>query len=94
MIAVSVSSALGKLLHQFEDINHIPHNKKYLALMNWLEKHQSKLVPTFPGIEDENMQTYFYLQAEENIPDAALETLQGLAGIEGAYRKPEDSLPG
>ena len=62
MIAVSVSSALGKLLHQYEDINHIPQKQKYLALVNWLQKHQSKLVPTFPGIEDENMQTYFNLQ--------------------------------
>ena len=94
MIAIVVSSALGKLLHQHEDINHIPHQRKYLALINWLEQNQSKLVPTFPGIEDENMQTHFTLQTEKNISDAALENLQSLAGIEGAYRKPEDSLPG
>ena len=65
-----------------------------MQLVNWLEEHQCKLVPTFPGIEDENMQTYFSLQSEKDISDAALEKLQGLPGIEGAYRKPEDSLPG
>ena len=93
MIAIVVSSALGKLLHQHGDINHIPHQRKYLALINWLEQNQSKLVPTFPGIEDENMQTHFALQTKKNISDGALKELQGLAGIEGAYRKPEDSLP-
>ena len=72
----------------------VPHQKKYLDLVNWLEQNQSKLVPTFPGIEDENMQTHFTLQTEKNISDAALKDLQNLAGIKGAYRKPEDSLPG
>jgi len=94
MIAIVVSSALGKLLHQYEDISHIPHQRKYLDLVNWLEQNQSKLVPTFPGIEDENMQTHFTLQTEKNISDAALKDLQNLAGIKGAYHKPEDSLPG
>lgn len=94
MIAVSVSSALGKLLHEHEDINHIPHKKKYLALVNWLAEHQSTLTPTFPSIEDENMLTYFTLQSEKEIPEADLKKLQAIAGIEGAYRKPEDSLPG
>ena len=93
MIAIVVSTALGKLLHQYEDISHIPHQRKYLALINWLEQNQSKLVPTFPGIEDENMQTHFNLQSKKSISDAALKDLQNLAGIEGAYRKPEDSLP-
>ena len=94
MIAVVVSSALGKLLHQAEDIRHSPHKKKYQALLHWLEQHQSKLVPTFPGVADEGMQAHFTLDTREEITDAMLKTLQSFEGIEGAYRKPEDSLPG
>lgn len=94
MIAVVVSSALGKLLHTNEDIRHTPHKKKYHALLHWLEQHQSKLIPTFPGIDDERLQVHFSLQTNEQITDAMLKNLQSIEGIEGAYRKPEDSLPG
>ena len=94
MIAVIVSSALGKLLHQSEDLYHTPHNKKYQALLHWLESHKSKLVPTFPGVQDEGMQVHFSLLTDEEITDAMLQKFRSLDGIEAAYRKPEDSLPG
>ena len=94
MIAVTVSTELGKLLHQSEDLNHTPHNKKYQALLHWLESHKSKLEPTFPGIQDEGMQVHFFLLTNEEITDAMLHNFRSLNGIEAAYRKPEDSLPG
>src|SRR5689334_4913007 len=93
MIAVTVSSALGKLLHQSEDLHKPPHKKKYHALLQWLESHRSKLVATFPGIEDEMMQVHFMLRSDENITDSMLEEFRRLPGVEAAYRKPEDSLP-
>jgi len=89
-----VSPLLGKLLHQYEAVSHIPQKKKYARLENWLKKNQSSLIATFPGSTDENMQVHFSLQGPADISDAALTELQGLEGIEGVFRKPEDSLPG
>jgi hypothetical protein len=94
MIAVMVSPALGKWLHQYGDLHHIPQKKKYTALINWLSDNQSTLTATFPGIADEHMKVYFSVQSATPSSDAALKKLQGLAGIQSAIRKPEDSLPG
>jgi hypothetical protein len=93
MIIVTVTVGLAKLLHQYEDINHIVQKKKYTGLINWLQQHHANLMPSFPDINNADMQTYFTLQAEREITDAALTQLQNLVGIQSAYRKPEDSLP-
>ena len=89
MIVVITTPQLGKLLQDSHGIAG-SQNKK---LLQWLQKHDSLLQPTFPGVEEESMQVYFELQSQHNISDNDLEELRQLPGIEGAYRKAAEEPP-
>ena len=94
MIAVQTSSVLAQLLHSYGSIENFPGNNDYKVLQDWLKDKGSKLVPTFPGIEAGDMQTFFQLQHTLPLSPSDLSQFLQLPGIEAAYEKPNDELPG
>lgn len=94
MIAVNTSLALAKKLHENGSINNFADNHDYESLQEWLEINKATLTPTFPGIHDESMQTYFQLNTPATLSAKDLNQFLHLPGIEAAYEKPMDELPG
>jgi hypothetical protein len=52
------------------------------------------LIPTFPGIDSNPLETYFQLHADTTLTAADLQSLMDLPGIESVFEKPSDELPG
>jgi len=93
MIVITVTAPLAHLLHQNSDLRKIDSSQKFLSLTNWLQQHQAKLVPTFPGADDQNLQSFFELHINKEMDETLLSELQKLPGIDGAYNKGDESLP-
>jgi len=93
MIVVTTSLPLAKLLNAKEPVTKSDNDKNFKDLTIWLQKHHCKLDPTFPNIDQENMQIYFELNCAGDINEHQIEHLRTLPGIEGAYRKSEEGLP-
>lgn len=94
MIVVITSQELGQLLHQAAANLESVGNNHFEKLHNWLKKHHYTLQPTFPGIDVESMQVYFHLQPATEISEQEIAELSQMPGIEGAYRKAAEDLPG
>ena len=96
MTQVILTLELARLLHQYGSFEQIPTTvslpfNKWLA---FLKRTHSALQPTFPNVSDEGLLPFFMLVATKEIPDTALQQLQTLPGVEGAYDKPDDEPPG
>lgn len=96
MTQVILTLELARLLHQYGSFEQIPTTvslpfNKWLA---FLKRTHSTLQPTFPNVSDEGLLPFFRLVATKEIPDTALQQLQTLPGVEGAYDKPDDEPPG
>ncbi len=87
---------LARLIHQFGSSQQVPTIKyvPFAQLFNWLKDSHCSLAPTFPASTDQGLLPFFSLIATKPISDTALQQLQKLPGVEGAYSKPDDALPG
>ncbi len=96
MLSVITTPPLGKLLHEFGDIKDLPDDQKvaYKPLLNWLKKKSFKLEANFPDTGEASLQVYFVLQATTAPTEEEVTFLLTLPGIDGAYEKPMEDLPG
>lgn len=94
MIVVITSQELGQLLHRSAGKSESVNSQPFQQLQNWLQKHHYTLQPTFPGIDVASMQVYFELQPANKISEQEIAELSQMPGIEGAYRKAAEDLPG
>ncbi len=94
MIQVTLTLELARLLHQYPDSHRVPApaTRPFAALLAYLKAAQLQLTPDFIHIQDVRLLPYFTLIATKPIPEATLQELLRLPGVEGAYRKPDDTV--
>lgn len=51
------------------------------------------LEPVHPGVDDDELRTWFYADVDDDRLDEVLDRLQAEEAIEAAYVKPPESLP-
>ena len=96
MIQITLTLELAQLLHQHGSFEQMPAtaSRPFNKWLAFLKRTHSTLQPTFPDISDEGLLPFFQLTATKPIPETALQQLQSLPGVEGAYGKPDDAPPG